>query len=77
MMVLIFNCVKLRLFKMQVKEANIAPGGDEMICFVLHARQELLILPLSREICDKFSVLGLKPAALQAYYYIFPFLCTN
>lgn len=43
-----------------------------MICFVRHARQELLILPLSREICDTFSVLGLKLAALQAYY-IFPF----
>lgn len=28
MMVLIFNYVKLSLFKMQVKEANIALGGD-------------------------------------------------
>lgn len=73
MMLLIFNYIKLKLFKMQVKEANMVLGGDYMICFVLHALQELLILPLSRQIYDKFSVLGLKLAALQAYYYIFPF----
>lgn len=44
-----------------------------MICFVLHAQQELSILPLSRELYAKFSASGLKPAALQAYYYTFPF----
>lgn len=44
-----------------------------MICFVLHAQQELFILPLSREIYDTFSVLGLNLAAMQAYYYTFPF----